>query len=119
LAKKIDSQVTLENPNSVKVVISNENRALYFSRYPIPFLRNSSFEEVDFYKHIGIYAYRADVLAKLVKLPPSALEKAESLEQLRWMQAGYRIYVQQTEYESIGIDTQGDLELINNSCYAI
>ena len=114
LIKKIDSQAVLDNPNVVKVVISNENHALYFSRYPIPFLRNSSFENVDFYQHIGIYAYQAAVLEALVKIPPSALEKAESLEQLRWLQAGYIIYVQQTQYEaSAGIDTPEDL--IRNS----
>ena len=111
LIKKIDSQEALENPNVVKVVISNENSALYFSRHPIPFLRNVSWEEVDFYKHIGIYAYQADVLEALVKIQPSSLEKAESLEQLRWLQAGYAIYAQQTKYEaSIGIDTPEDLE---------
>jgi 3-deoxy-manno-octulosonate cytidylyltransferase (CMP-KDO synthetase) len=110
LINKINSQETLANPNVVKVVISNENKALYFSRYPIPFLRNISMENVDFYQHIGIYAYRADVLADLVKIPPSALEKAESLEQLRWLQAGYDIYTQQTQYEaSAGIDTPEDL----------
>ena len=111
LIKKIDSQETLANPNVVKVVISNENKALYFSRHPIPFLRNGSFEGVNFYKHIGIYAYRADVLADLVKIQPSSLEKAESLEQLRWLQAGYAIYTQHTQYEaSAGIDTPQDLE---------
>jgi len=113
LIKKIDNPQTLNNPNVVKVVISNANRALYFSRYPIPFLRNNSWENVDFYKHIGIYAYRADVLEKLVKLPPSSLEKAESLEQLRWLQNGYEIYAQQTQYEaSTGIDTPEDLKNI-------
>jgi len=115
LIKKIDYQETLLNPNVVKVVVSNDNRALYFSRYPIPFLRNISFEDVDFYKHIGIYAYRAEVLGDLVKLPPSTLEKAESLEQLRWLQAGYSIYVRQTQYEaSIGIDTPEDLESVKS-----
>ena len=112
LIKEINSQETLGNPNIVKVVISNENKALYFSRCPIPFLRSIPFAETLFYKHIGIYAYKAAVLAKLVKLPPSYLEKAESLEQLRWLQAGYSIYTQQTEYESIGIDTPEDLELV-------
>jgi 3-deoxy-manno-octulosonate cytidylyltransferase (CMP-KDO synthetase) len=113
LIKKIETQETLTNPNVVKVVISNENSALYFSRYPIPFLRNASFETADFYKHIGIYAYRADVLGALVKIPPSSLETAESLEQLRWLQAGYSIYTQQTQYEaSVGIDTPEDLELV-------
>ena len=115
LIKEIDSQEMLENPNIVKVVISNENKALYFSRCPIPFLRNITFAETVFYKHIGIYAYKAAVLAKLVKLPPSSLEKAESLEQLRWLQAGYSIYTQHTKYEaSISIDTPEDLELVNN-----
>jgi len=114
LIKKINSQEVLHNPNVVKVVISNENKALYFSRYPIPFLRNAAWESVDFYKHIGIYAYRADVLNDLVKIPPSDLEKAELLEQLRWLQAGYAIYAQQTQYEaSRGIDTPEDLIALN------
>jgi 3-deoxy-manno-octulosonate cytidylyltransferase (CMP-KDO synthetase) len=111
LIKKIDSFEVLLNPNVVKVVISNENKALYFSRHPIPFLQNSTFEAVDFYKHIGIYAYRAGVLETLVKLPQSSLEKAESLEQLRWLQAGFAIHAQQTQYEaSLSVDTPEDLE---------
>ncbi|MCL2132139.1 MAG: 3-deoxy-manno-octulosonate cytidylyltransferase [Lentimicrobiaceae bacterium] len=115
LIKKIETQEMLDNPNVVKVVISNENSALYFSRYPVPFLRNASFEDVDFYRHIGMYAYWANVLEDLVKIPPSPLEKAESLEQLRWLQAGYAIYARQTQYEaSIGIDTPQDLEMYSH-----
>ena len=113
LIKKIDREEVLQNPNVVKVVISNEKKALYFSRYPIPFLRNNSMQEVDFYKHIGIYAYRADILSEIVKLPPSPLEKAESLEQLRWLQAGYTIQTVETQYDdTIGIDTPQDIELL-------
>ena len=113
LIKKIDREEVLQNPNVVKVVISNEKKALYFSRYSIPFLRNNSMQEIDFYKHIGIYAYRADILSEIVKLPPSPLEKAESLEQLRWLQAGYTIQTVETQYDdTIGIDTPQDIELL-------
>jgi len=113
LIKKIESKETLQNPNVVKVVVSDNCKALYFSRFAIPFLRNNSFEDVVFYKHIGIYAYRAETLNEIVKLPMSSLEKAESLEQLRWLQAGYEIQAFQTQYEdTIGIDTPQDLEKV-------
>lgn len=103
----------LENPNSPKVVIDAEGFALYFSRSVIPYLRG--YEQTtwaaahEYYKHIGLYAYRADVLHKITSLPPSPLERAESLEQLRWLQAGYKIKVEKTDVETIGIDTPDDL----------
>lgn len=108
LAKKITDDETLGNPNVVKLVKSVHNEALYFSRFTIPYLRN----KVDhtFFKHIGMYAYRADILDKITKLSVSSLEKAESLEQLRWLENGYRIKVAETEQETIGIDTPEDLE---------
>jgi 3-deoxy-manno-octulosonate cytidylyltransferase (CMP-KDO synthetase) len=113
LIKKIETKEMLQNSNVVKVVVSDTCKALYFSRFAIPFLRNISFEDASFYKHIGIYAYKADVLNKIVKIPPSFLEKAESLEQLRWLQAGYEIQTIVTQYEdTIGIDTPQDLELL-------
>lgn len=103
----------LQNPNSPKVVVSPDNRALYFSRSVIPYLRGVNEDEWlathTFYKHIGLYAYRPDVLGEITRLPQSPLEKAESLEQLRWLEAGYRISVGYTDVETIGIDTPDDL----------
>lgn len=103
----------LENPNSPKVVVSPEGYALYFSRSVIPYLRgidrNEWLSHQTFYKHIGLYAYRASVLRDITSLPQSPLEQAESLEQLRWLEAGYRIRVGQTQVETIGIDTPEDL----------
>jgi len=111
LIKKIETEEMLQNPNVVKVAINNNGKALYFSRFAIPFLRNGDFKETIFYKHIGIYAYRAEVLNEIVKLPISSLEKAESLEQLRWLQAGYEIQTLATQHkDTIGIDTPEDLE---------
>ena len=111
LIKKIETEEMLQNPNVVKTVVSDTGKALYFSRFAVPFLRNGSFEDVIFYKHIGIYAYRAEVLNEIVKIPISSLEKAESLEQLRWLQAGYEIQTLATQHEdTIGIDTPQDLE---------
>lgn len=105
---------TLANPNSPKVVVDGNDCALYFSRSVIPYIRGVAQREWasvhTFYKHIGIYAYRADVLRQLVALPQGQLEKAESLEQLRWLQAGFRIKVGYTATETIGIDTPEDLE---------
>lgn len=113
LAKKIDSEATLFNPNIVKVVIANTGKALYFSRSVIPHVRNtpegSWISTHSFFKHIGMYGYRADVLKQLTQLPVSALEKAESLEQLRWLENGFSIAVAETHAETIGIDTPEDL----------
>lgn len=105
------------NPNSPKIVLDNNGYAMYFSRSVIPFIRGV--EEQDwlahypFLKHIGLYAYRREVLAQLTRLPQSSLEKAESLEQLRWLQNGYRIKVGLTDVETVGIDTPEDLEKAN------
>ncbi|MBR4758241.1 MAG: 3-deoxy-manno-octulosonate cytidylyltransferase [Bacteroidaceae bacterium] len=108
-----DGLQTLQNPNSPKVVISDDNRALYFSRSVIPYLRGVPVEDWlskhVFYKHIGLYAYRAETLAEITQLPQSTLEKAESLEQLRWLDNGYVIKVGFTDVETIGIDTPDDL----------
>ena len=108
-----DGWKALQNPNSPKVVVSDDGRALYFSRSVIPFLRGIPQEEWlsrhTFYKHIGLYAYRTDTLAEITRLPQSTLEKAESLEQLRWLDNGYVIRVGQTDVETIGIDTPEDL----------
>lgn len=102
------------NPNSPKVVVSNRMEALYFSRSVIPFIRGAEqgsewLRRHTFYKHIGLYAYRSRVLAEITRLPQSSLELAESLEQLRWLQNGYRIKVGITDIETIGIDTPEDL----------
>ena len=114
LAKKITDHETLFNPNVVKVVKNVNNEALYFSRSTIPHIRNTGDDQWlskhIFFKHIGMYAYRSDVLAKITKLPVSGLEKAESLEQLRWLENGFRIKVAETEQETIGVDTPEDLE---------
>lgn len=104
----------LENPNSPKVVLDNNSYAIYFSRSVIPYLRGVDKDEWlsrhTFYKHIGLYAYRAEVLKEITSMPMGILEQAESLEQLRWLQAGYRIKVGTTNVETIGIDTPEDLE---------
>lgn len=108
-----DGLAALENPNSPKVVLDSESRALYFSRSVIPYLRGVDRSEWlshhTFYKHIGLYAFRSEVLRAVTALPQSSLEKAESLEQLRWLQNGYRIGVGISDVETIGIDTPGDL----------
>lgn len=104
----------LENPNTPKVVLSDDGRALYFSRSVIPYVRGSERatwpSATQYYTHVGLYAYRADVLVRLVRLPQSPLELAESLEQLRWLQAGYTIRTAVTDCPTIGIDTPADLE---------
>ncbi len=109
-----DFESTLFNPNSPKVVLNNNNEAMYFSRSIIPYIWGKKYTEWlpshTFYKHIGLYAYRAQVLKEITQLPQSALELAESLEQLRWLENGYKIKVGITEQETIGIDTPEDME---------
>lgn len=104
----------LLNPNHPKVVINNQTEAVLFSRAVIPYLRNVPANEYlhhhTFYSHVGIYAYQSNVLEQLVSLTPSSLEIAESLEQLRWLENGYRIKVGFTTERSIGIDTPDDLK---------
>lgn len=116
LCKKLSERLAVFNPNVVKVVKSSQGRALYFSRNPIPFVRGSAqedwIERADFFKHIGLYAYRTEALLELSQLAPGKLELAESLEQLRWLEAGYTIYVSETDWESIGIDTPEDLKWV-------
>ncbi|MGK7390497.1 MAG: 3-deoxy-manno-octulosonate cytidylyltransferase [Candidatus Cyclobacteriaceae bacterium M2_1C_046] len=113
LIKEIDDAADIVNPNVVKVV-SGKSRALYFSRSPIPHFRNISIDKwLDqhvYFRHIGIYAYRTDILKQITSLSQGDLEKAESLEQLRWLENGYSIKVAKTSFESIGIDTPEDLE---------
>jgi 3-deoxy-manno-octulosonate cytidylyltransferase (CMP-KDO synthetase) len=97
------------NPNMVKVVLDKDSYALYFSRSMIPYLREGG-EEAGAYLHWGIYAYRRDILEKIVSLPEGKLEKCEKLEQLRALENGIRIYVLQSRLDSVGIDTPEDLE---------
>lgn len=108
-----DGIEALENPNSPKVVLDSESRAVYFSRSVIPYLRGVERGEWlarhTFYKHIGMYAFRREVLREVTSLPQSSLEKAESLEQLRWIENGYKIGVGITDVETVGIDTPEDL----------
>ena len=117
LVKVISDPQTLLNPNTPKVVVSTTGNALYFSRHPIPYFRGKPvdtwLEFHTYYKHIGLYAYRTDVLARLTQLPPSLLEQAESLEQLRWLENGYRIRTVVTELDSHGIDTPEDLARVS------
>lgn len=114
LVKKIEDQEQLFNPNVVKAVVSKDRNALYFSRSPIPHIRNTKENEWlskhTFYKHIGMYAYRRDILKHVTSLPISSLEKVESLEQLRWLENGFKISVAETQTETIGIDTPEDLQ---------
>jgi 3-deoxy-manno-octulosonate cytidylyltransferase (CMP-KDO synthetase) len=114
LSKKIDSKEQLFSPNVVKVVSDHTGKALYFSRSAIPHIRNIAQDEWlnqhSFYKHIGMYGYRSDILEQITRLGVSPLEKAESLEQLRWLENGYHIRIAETELETIGIDTPEDLE---------
>ena len=109
-----DGLEALENPNSPKVVLDSRSRALCFSRSVIPYLRGVDRSEWlrrhTYYKHIGIYAFRTGVLREVTALPQSPLELAESLEQLRWLENGYRIGVGITDFDTVGIDTPEDLE---------
>ena len=114
LGKRFESMEAVENPNSPKIVTDVKGFALYFSRSVIPFIRGRQrdewFGQYPFLKHLGIYAYRREVLGEITKLPQSSLEIAESLEQLRWLQNGYRIRVGETNIETVGIDTPEDLQ---------
>ena len=113
-----DGWEALSNPNSPKVVVDNDNNAIYFSRSVIPYLRGVPQQEWlqhhTYYKHIGLYAYRMKVLHEICTMPQGQLEVAESLEQLRWLQAGYRIKVGYTQVETVGIDTPEDLRKAEN-----
>ncbi|HEX5169752.1 MAG TPA: 3-deoxy-manno-octulosonate cytidylyltransferase [Cyclobacteriaceae bacterium] len=113
LVKKIETEEELNNPGEVKVVVNKNHFALYFSRAVIPHLRNVPREnwlrQFNYYKHIGLYAFRSDVLKEITTLPVSSLERAESLEQLRWLENGYGIAVAETHVESICIDTPEDI----------
>lgn len=114
LVKQIMDYEQLNSPNIVKVLLNKNQQAIYFSRSVVPHIRNAErnrwLDQFTFYKHIGMYAYRADILREITTLSPSSLEKAESLEQLRWIENGYPIQVAVTGFETIGIDVPQDLE---------
>lgn len=107
LKHKLIHDLDIDNPNNVKVTTDNNNNAIYFSRSRIPFNRNKF---TDYYKHIGIYGYKREFLLKYVDMPPTKLEVAESLEQLRIIENGYKIKVIETTHAPIGVDTIEDLE---------
>ena len=114
LGTPFESMEAVQNPNSPKIVVDNMGFAMYFSRSVIPYVRgkemSSWLTHYPFLKHLGIYAYRKDVLRQVTQLPQSSLEIAESLEQLRWLQNGFKIKVGTTDVETVGIDTPQDLE---------
>ena len=104
------------SPHVVKVVVDTNDNALYFSRAPIPYRREGPPEGGHYaYKHLGLYAYRRDFLLRLAALPQTALERAESLEQLRALEHGYRIRALETQYDSIGVDTPEDLDRVRSA----
>ena len=111
LKKRIDNPAEISNPNVVKVVTDRLNNAIYFSRSPIPYVREGSTAVHS--KHIGLYVYRRDFLLQYSDLPVGPLEQAERLEQLRALENGYRIRVAETEYDSLGVDTPEDLERVS------
>ena len=114
LAKRIEDEDELFSPNVVKVVMDKQGNALYFSRNPIPFMRNLDrdkwLQKGEYYKHIGLYAYKTETLCQIAEMQSTALEMAESLEQLRWLENGLRIRMGVTQLESLSIDTQEDYE---------
>ena len=116
LVKAIKDQEELMDPNQPKVVFDKHNSALYFSRNPIPYIQNENQEnwlkKHKFYKHVGMYGYRSNILLEISKLKKTILEKAESLEQLRWLESGYKIHTAVTNIDSYSVDTIDDLEKI-------
>jgi 3-deoxy-manno-octulosonate cytidylyltransferase (CMP-KDO synthetase) len=112
LARRIESPELLANPNVVKVVFATTGNALYFSRHPIPFMRDTAGTKPEHFKHLGIYAYRRNFLLKFVTMPPSSLEKTEKLEQLRALENGFAIKVLVTPHDSVGVDTPEDVKLV-------
>lgn len=113
---EVDSHEILFDRGEVKIVLNDRSEALYFSRMPIPFLKGVDEKEWHtrhrYYRHVGMYAYRADILEQITRLPVSPLEKAESLEQLRWLEHGYRIRCVSTRFDSHCIDTPEDIEKV-------
>lgn len=116
LIKKVTSTEVLHSANSPKVIVDSDQFAIYFSRHAIPYVRgveqSAWLQHQTFFQHIGIYGYRVDILKKITKLSPSSLEKAESLEQLRWIEHGFKIKTAITTGDTIAIDTPEDLEKV-------
>ena len=110
------SPPSCSNPNVIKVVVDRDGFALYFSRAPIPYTRARAARAAGLRAHIGLYVYRRDVPARLAALPPTPLERAEALEQLRALEHGIRIKAVETTYDSIGVDTPEDLERVRALC---
>ena len=112
----VDSAAMLHDPKEAKIVINSRNEALYFSRSAVPYLWGVEPDQWHahhaYHRHVGLYAYRADVLEKMTQFPPSPLERAESLEQLRWLEAGYRIKLVRTNFQTPSVDSPADIEKI-------
>ncbi len=109
--KRMENEKDIKNPNIVKVVKDLGDWAIYFSRYPIPYIRDENGYKY-FYKHIGLYVYKRDFLLKFVNMPQTPLEKAEKLEQLRIIEHGYKIFTVETAYDSYGVDTENDVKKV-------
>lgn len=123
LVKQFSKNEDIYNPNTPKVILNKNDEAIYFSRSVIPFIRRKEKSDWNsshpFYKHIGLYAYRCDILREITKLEQSPLELAESLEQLRWIENGYRIKVEKTDMETFAVDTPEDLERVKEFAKSI
>jgi 3-deoxy-manno-octulosonate cytidylyltransferase (CMP-KDO synthetase) len=116
LAKKIDNVEEMKSASIVKVVFDYHNFAMYFSRSPIPFVRDAKtnlerIQSAEIYKHIGLYVYRREALSKFTSLKPTDLEQIEKLEQLRFLEHGFRVKIVVTEYDSLSVDTPKDLDI--------
>jgi 3-deoxy-manno-octulosonate cytidylyltransferase (CMP-KDO synthetase) len=109
---KLEGEEELHNPNVVKVICDKDNYAVYFSRLAVPYYRQADAKDKKYYKHLGIYAYTKDFLYTFKNLPHSYLEEAEKLEQLRVLEAGYKIRVIETQFDSVGVDTEEDLKRV-------
>ncbi len=112
LVRQETDRTAYNNPNRVKVVFNSGSFALYFSRSPLPYYRNPG---TSWFSHVGMYAYKSDILEQIVRLEPGTLEMAESLEQLRWLEHGYNIHCRETDYAGFGIDTPEDLAELTKS----
>jgi 3-deoxy-manno-octulosonate cytidylyltransferase (CMP-KDO synthetase) len=118
LRRRIDDPLEAQDPNITKVVVDRDGNAMYFSRAPIPFTRTGSVP-AQAWRHVGLYVYRRECLLRLAALPPTAMEQAEALEQLRALEYGIRIRAVETKYDSIGVDTPHDLDKVRNAISAI
>jgi 3-deoxy-manno-octulosonate cytidylyltransferase (CMP-KDO synthetase) len=114
LKKRIEREREITDPNVVKVVTDRHGNGIYFSRSPIPYVRESAGESTAYFKHIGLYVYRREFLLSYSDLPVGPLERAERLEQLRAIENGHKIRVVETEYESLGVDTPEDWEQVSS-----